>query len=93
MFGFRFYLSLATPSSTYGAFSSLIVVLFFLYITSVVLLTGAEINAILPKRYDTVVVRERAEHPDRLTTEVARQEARSEAQELDHRQGYRSEVE
>lgn len=86
LFGFRYYLSLVSPGSTYGAFSSLIVVLFFLYITSVVLLIGAELNAILQKRYDTVVVRERAAHPERLTTEAARQEANAEARELDHRE-------
>jgi membrane protein len=91
VFGFRFYLSFASTSSTYGAFSSLIVVLFFLYITSVVLLIGAEINAILQKRYDTVVVRDRVEHPERLTSDSARHEARTEARELDHREARSSE--
>ena len=86
LFGFRFYLSIASPSTTYGAFSSLIVVLFFLYITSVILLVGAEMNAILQKRYDKAVIHDRAEHPERLTTDAARREAADEAQELERRE-------
>ena len=86
LFGFRFYLSIASPSSTYGAFTSLIIVLFFLYVTSVILLVGAEINAILQKRYDKTVIHDRAEHPERLTTDAARHEATVEAWELEQRE-------
>ena len=86
LFGFRFYLSFASPSSTYCAFTSLIVVLFFLYVTSVILLIGAEINAILQKRYDKAVIADRAEHPERLTTDAARHEATVDAEELARRE-------
>jgi membrane protein len=87
LFGFRIYLNYASPGTTYGAFSSLVVFLFFLYITSIVLLIGAEINAILQKRYDEAVVRDRAEHPERLTSPEAQQEAAGEARGMEQREG------
>lgn len=52
VFGFSIYLQFANPGSAYGALSSLLVFLFFLYITSIILLIGAELNAVLEKRYD-----------------------------------------
>lgn len=51
VFGFKLYLAVSNPGSTYGAFGGLVVLLFFLYITSLVFLLGAEINAVLEKRF------------------------------------------
>ena len=64
---FGVYLQFADPGSAYGALGTLIVLLFFLFISSVVLLTGAEVNAVLDKRYNREVVREKAAHPDQQT--------------------------
>ncbi len=52
VFGFKLYLSLSNPGSTYGAFGGLIVFLFFLYITALVFVIGAELNAIVDKRME-----------------------------------------
>ncbi len=49
VFGFKLYLSLSNPGSTYGAFGGLIVFLFFLYVTAIVFLLGSELNAILDR--------------------------------------------
>lgn len=87
VFGFRYYLALASPGSTYGAFSGMIVFLFFLYVTSVILLAGAELNAVLQKRYDEAVVRDRADHPERLTSDAARDEAAESVDDLAQRDG------
>ena len=51
-FGFKLYLALSNPGSTYGAFGGLVVFLFFLYITSLIFIVGAEINATLENRFD-----------------------------------------
>jgi len=51
VFGFKLYLAISNPGSTYGAFGGLVVLLFFLYITSLIFLVGAEFNAVLEKRY------------------------------------------
>lgn len=52
VFGFSLYLRFASPGSAYGALSGLIVFLFFLYLTSVIFLIGAELNAVLARRHD-----------------------------------------
>ncbi len=52
VFGFSLYLRFASPGSAYGALSGLIVFLFFLYLTAVIFLVGAELNALLARRYD-----------------------------------------
>ena len=77
--GFGVYLQFANPGSAYGALGTLIVLLFFLFISSVVLLTGAEVNAVLDKRYNREVVREKAAHPDQQTDPA---EAQARAREL-----------
>lgn len=87
VFAFRLYLNYASPGSAYGAFSSVIVFLFFLYITSIVLLIGAEVNAILQRRYDESVVRDRAEHPEKLESDEAREDAAKDADEFGRREG------
>ena len=45
--GFSLYLSISNPGSAYGALGSVLVLLFFLYVTGVIFLLGAELNAIL----------------------------------------------
>jgi len=45
--GFGLYLRFANPGSAYGAVGGVLVLLFFLYITGIVFLVGAELDAIL----------------------------------------------
>ncbi len=47
VFGFKLYLAVSNPGSTYGAFGGIIVFLFFLYVTAIVFLIGSELNTIL----------------------------------------------
>lgn len=49
--GFKLYVTLSNPGSPYGAAGGLIVLLFFLYLTGVILILGAQINAVLQKYY------------------------------------------
>jgi membrane protein len=48
--GFGLYLRFSNPGSAYGALGGMIVLLFFLYLTGVVFLLGAEIDALLGRR-------------------------------------------
>ncbi len=82
--GFSLYLRFADPGSAYGALGALVVLLFFLYVSSIVLLVGAELNAVVDKRYDPEVVRAKAVHPERQTDDEA---ARRRAEELARREG------
>lgn len=69
VFGFQIYLTFSNPGSAYGTFGSIIVLLFFLYVTSIVFLLGAEINAVLSRSNDPATIadlnsgRERAGSP------------------------------
>jgi membrane protein len=45
--GFSLYLSIANPGSGYGALGSVVVLLFYLYISAITFLLGVEVNAIL----------------------------------------------
>jgi membrane protein len=46
-FGFGLYLRFAAPGSAYGALGSMLVFLLFLYFAALVILVGAQINAVL----------------------------------------------
>ena len=48
--GFQFYLSVANPGTAYGAASSLLVFLIFLYLTSMGLILGAMVAAVIVRR-------------------------------------------
>jgi membrane protein len=51
--GFFFYVSkLATYSATYGAFATVVILLIWLWLTNLVLLFGAELNAVIDLRRD-----------------------------------------
>ncbi|CAN5684155.1 YihY/virulence factor BrkB family protein [soil metagenome] len=52
VYGFSIYLQVASPGSAYGALSGVIIFLFFLYLTSLIFVVGAEFNAALARRYD-----------------------------------------
>lgn len=56
VFGFQIYLMFSNPGSAYGTFGSIIVLLFFLYVTGIVFLLGAEINAVIGRQKDPQVI-------------------------------------
>ena len=68
------YLTFSNPGSAYGVVGSVLVLLFFLYVTGLVFLLGAELNALLGKRYDPETVRDLATKPE------AKPETRAQAQ-------------
>ena len=87
VFGFRVYLQFSNPGSAYGVFGGVIVLLFFLYVSGIIFVIGAELNAMLQKRYDEETVRDRAQHPEKLEDEEDRLEARQQAVALQARGG------
>lgn len=65
--GFSIYLFFANPGSAYGALGGVIVFLFFLYLTALVFIVGAEFNAVLARRHDALYRRElRAREPEEI---------------------------
>ena len=52
-FGIRIYLQLVDPGSAYGAASGIVILLLFAYFISMALTLGAELNAVLWRRYAT----------------------------------------
>lgn len=62
--GFGIYLRFSNPGSAYGGVGSVLVLLFFLYVTGIVFLIGAELNALLAKRYDPATIEDLASNPD-----------------------------
>jgi len=73
--GFGLYLTIGNPGSAYGALGSVLVFLFFLYITGAIFVLGAELNAVLGKRWDPAAVE------DLATTPNATMETHMEAQQ------------
>ena len=71
--GFGLYLRFSNPGSAYGLVGSVLVLLFFLYVTGIVFLLGAELNALLGRRHDPETIRDLATKPE------AEPEARAEA--------------
>ena len=78
--GFGLYLRVASPGSAYGTLGSVIVLLFFLYLTGLVFLVGAEVNAVLQQRHDPATPWDLATNPR------AEPEARAEARRRRARQ-------
>ncbi|HLI50506.1 MAG TPA: YihY/virulence factor BrkB family protein [Thermomicrobiaceae bacterium] len=64
---FKLYITLSNPATGYGAAGSVLVLLVFLYLTGVILILGAQLNAVLETRLDPKTVKARAEHPERRT--------------------------
>lgn len=71
---FGIYLQFSNPGSAYGVVGSVLVLLFFLYMTGVIFLIGAEVNALIAKKYDPEVIEDLATKPE--ATPEARAEAR-----------------
>jgi membrane protein len=61
--GFGLYLRFADPGSAYGAVGGVLVLLIFLYVTGIVFLLGAELDALLGPRHEAGTARDPATEP------------------------------
>ncbi|HEY7033549.1 MAG TPA: YihY/virulence factor BrkB family protein [Thermomicrobiales bacterium] len=89
LFGFRGVLALADPTSPYGAAGSAIVLLFFLYVSGLVFVVGAQVNAILGRRYDPATIVDLDRHPEKRLTAVGGHAARTHRRRAVRRGGAR----
>lgn len=87
VFGFRIYLTFSNPGSAYGTLGSVVVLLFFLYVSAIVFIVGAEINALIGRQYDPATVRDLAHHPNKLEDELDLAEVGYTARMMDQREG------
>ena len=87
VFGMKIYLTFSNPGSAYGALGSVVVLLFFLYLTAIAFLVGAEVNAVLQRRYDEKTVEDLAQNPDKVTNSDERAANEQQARDMDRREG------
>jgi membrane protein len=78
--GFKLYLAIANPGSAYGALGGVIVLLFFLYVSALIFVLGAEFNAVLAHRHAPNTA------TDRTATSPVESKPRSGARRLPVRQ-------
>lgn len=87
LIGFRFYLQLSDPGSAYGTVGSVVVLMFFLYVSAIVFIVGAEINAIIGRSYDPETVRDLAHNLGKLEGPLDELAVRQAARQMDLRDG------
>jgi membrane protein len=63
LLGFSALLRVANPGNPYGALGSLVVLLWFFYLTGVAIMLGAVVNAVVGRRYDERRRADLARHP------------------------------
>jgi membrane protein len=85
--GFKLYLTVSNPGSAYGALGSVVVLLYFLFLTGIAFVIGAEVNALIGRRYDPETVKDLAENPQKAETAQAQHEAEGHARDMDDRDG------
>jgi membrane protein len=85
--GFKLYLTVTNPGSAYGALGSVVVLLYFLFLTGIAFVVGAEVNALIGRRYDPETVKDLAEHPQKAESAQAQHEAEGHARDMDDRDG------
>lgn len=83
---FKFYLVISNPGSAYGAAGSVLVLLFFLYVSGIIVMFGAEINAVLEKHVDQKTIKDLAHHPKKVTSPEEHAKATQRAEQLTHGQ-------
>lgn len=87
LFGFRFYTSFANPGSAYGTVGSVVVLMFFLYASSIIFITGAEVNAVIARAHDPETVRDLAHNLHKVESPLDELAARQAARQMDAREG------
>jgi membrane protein len=63
-------LKFTDPASAYGVTGSILILLWFLYLTSLIIITGAVVNAVVGERYDKRLIAFLAEHPERRVHDI-----------------------
>lgn len=63
-------LRIVDPTSAYGATGSILILLWFLYITSMVIISGAVVNAVVGEKYDKRLIAFLEQHPERRIRET-----------------------
>lgn len=81
LLGFNLYMMFADPGSAYGAVGSVVVLMFFFYLSGLAFVIGAEVNAVLGKRYDPETVQHLAENPQKMETREDATEAQQRSPE------------
>lgn len=87
VFGMKIYLTFSNPGSAYGALGGVVVLMFFLYLTAIAFLIGAELNAVLQRRYDEKTVRDLVENPEKVKNSDERAVNEQQARDMDRREG------
>lgn len=85
--GFRYYTTFANPGSAYGTVGSVVVLMFFLYVSSIIFITGAEVNAVLARAYDPETIRDMAHNLGKVETPLDELAVRQAARQMDAREG------
>ncbi len=80
--GFKFYLLVSNPGSAYGVAGSVLVLLFFLYLSGMIVVVGAELNAVLEKRLDPKTITDLAHHPEKVESPEEHARAKQRAEQL-----------
>ncbi|MCO5176386.1 MAG: YihY/virulence factor BrkB family protein [Thermomicrobiales bacterium] len=87
LFGFRYYTTFANPGSAYGTVGSVVVLMFFLYVSSIIFITGAEVNAVVSRANDPETVRDLAHNLQKIENPLDELAARQAARQMDARKG------
>lgn len=82
---FSIYLQFSDPGSAYGALGTMVVLLLFLYMSSIVVITGAELNSAIDRHYDPAVVETKAAHPESQSDPLTSQQRAREMAERERR--------
>ncbi|CAN5765753.1 hypothetical protein BH23CHL2_BH23CHL2_23140 [soil metagenome] len=84
--GFKLYLLIARPGGIYGTFASVILTVTLFYLTAATIILGAELNALLARRYDPATVTDLVRQPHKIDRLKDIIEAQQHALEFDARE-------
>lgn len=85
VWAFSLYIQFSDPGSAYGALGTMVVLLLFLYMSSIVVITGVELNSVVDRHYDPAVVESKASHPEKQADPLTSQERAREMAQREHR--------
>jgi membrane protein len=84
VWGFSVYLQFSDPGSAYGVLGTMVVLLIFLYMSSIIILAGVELNSVIDRHYDPATVRTKASRPEHQFDPLTSQERAREMAEREH---------
>lgn len=82
---FSLYMQFSDPGSAYGALGTMVVLLLFLYMSSIVVIAGVELNSAIDRHYDPTVVETKASHPEHQEDPLTSQKRAREMAERERR--------